>query len=136
MIVADTNLIVHLFVESSSSQPARQVLRRDPEWGSPFLWRSEFTNALVKCLRGGVLKRDEALSIQEAAESMMSGAEFDVASDDVLVLAAGSGCSAYDAEYVVLARELRVPLVTTDRELLEKFPETAITPERFLAGAR
>jgi len=45
------------------------------------------------------------------------------------------GCSAYDAEYVVLARGARVPLVTTDKELLEKFPETAITPEAFLARA-
>lgn len=134
MIVADTNIIVHLYIASTSSQSARRVLLRDPEWASPFLWRSEFANALVKCIRGGVLQRDEAFGIQDAAESMMSGGEFDVASDDVLELAAGSGCSAYDAEYVVLARGLRVPLVTTDRELLEKFPETAVSPEKFLAG--
>jgi predicted nucleic acid-binding protein len=55
-----------------------------------------------------------------------------MASDDVIELAAGSGCSAYDAEFVVLAKDLGVPLVTTDRELLEKFPETAVTPGRFL----
>ena len=133
MIVADTNLLVHLYIESLSSQSARQVLLRDPEWASPFLWRSEFTNALVKCIRGGVLQRDEAFSIRDTAESMMSGEEYDVAWDDVLDLAASSGCSAYDAEFVVMARDLRVPLVTTDRELLDKFPETAVTPEKFLA---
>jgi predicted nucleic acid-binding protein len=76
---------------------------------------------------------DDALRIISEAESMMSFNEHEVASDDVLELAALSGCSAYDAEFVVLARDLRVPLVTTDRELLEKFPETALTPERFLA---
>lgn len=64
---------------------------------------------------------------------MMSGSEFDAASDDVLELASTSGCSAYDAEFVVLARDLRVPLVTTDQELLEKFHDTTVSPEDFLA---
>ena len=133
MIVSDANLIVHLYVESESSPVARQVMLRDPEWTSPILWRSEFRNVLVKCIRGGVLQPDKAFRIMAAAETMMAGHEFHVASDDVLDLAAGAGCSAYDAEYVVLARETRLPLVTTDRELLEKFPETALTPKMFLA---
>jgi predicted nucleic acid-binding protein len=67
------------------------------------------------------------------AESLMSGGEFAVISGDVLSLAASSACSAYDAEFVVLAREMGVPLVTTDRRLLESFPETAVTPERYLS---
>ena len=133
MIVADTNLIVHLYVESESSPMARQMMLRDPDWTSPILWRSEFRNTLVKCLRGGFLRPDQAFRIMAAAETMMAGREFHVASDDVLDLAAASGCSAYDAEYVVLARGTRLPLVTTDRELLEKFPETALTPKTFLA---
>lgn len=133
MIVSDTNIIVHLYVESESSPMARQVMLRDPDWTSPILWRSEFRNTMVKCLRGGLLQPDQAFRIMAAAETMMAGREFHVASDDVLDLAAGSGCSAYDAEYVVLARGTHLPLVTTDRELLEKFPETALTPKMFLA---
>ncbi|MBP7706852.1 MAG: type II toxin-antitoxin system VapC family toxin [Candidatus Aminicenantes bacterium] len=133
MIVADTNLVVHLYVESESSPMARQVMLRDPDWTSPILWRSEFRNTLVKCLRGGLLRPDQAFRIMAAAETMMAGREFHVASDDVLDLAAASDCSAYDAEYVVLARGTRLPLVTTDKELLEKFPGTAVTPEMFLA---
>lgn len=133
MIVADTNLIVHLFVESGSSSSARRVLLRDPHWTSPILWKSEFRNALVKCWRGGVLEQDKAFQIMAAAETLMSGREYHVSSGDVLELAARTGCSAYDAEYVALAREGRVPLVTTDRELLEKFPGTSLTPEAFLA---
>jgi predicted nucleic acid-binding protein len=50
-----------------------------------------------------------------------------------LDLAISSKCSAYDAEFVVLARDLRVPLVTTDKELLAKFPDIAVAPEMFLA---
>jgi predicted nucleic acid-binding protein len=133
VIVSDTNLIAHLYLEGEASPQARQVVLRDPDWAAPFLWKSEFRNTLIKCLRGRVLERDKAFMILGAAETMMSGSEFDVASDDVLELAAASGCSAYDAEFVVLARDLRVPLVTTDQKLLEKFPETAVSPERFLA---
>jgi len=55
-----------------------------------------------------------------------------VASADVSTLAASSACSAYDAEFVVLARELGIPFVTLDKLLLERFPDAAVSPERFL----
>jgi predicted nucleic acid-binding protein len=133
VIVSDTNLIVHLYVESMVSSVARQVVLRDPDWAAPFLWRSEFRNTLIKCLRGGILEMDKAFRILGAAESMMSGWEYDVVSGEVLDLAATTSCSAYDAEFVVLARDMQVPLVTTDKELLDKFPETAVSPESFLS---
>ncbi|MBN2266402.1 MAG: type II toxin-antitoxin system VapC family toxin [Candidatus Aminicenantes bacterium] len=133
MIVADTNLLAYLNIDGEFNQAARQVVLRDSEWVAPVLWRSELRNTLIKCFWGGLIGRDEAFAIMAAAEAMMAFNDYDVASDDVLELAASSGCSAYDAEYVVLARELRVPLVTTDKELLEKFPGTAVTPEEFLA---
>lgn len=43
----------------------------------------------------------------------------------MLALAERSGCSAYDCEYVAVARRLDVALVTEDRRLLKAFPETA-----------
>jgi predicted nucleic acid-binding protein len=133
LIVSDTNLMIRLYVESAISPLARELMLRDPDWAAPVLWRSEFRSTLIKGIRSKLMGLDDALRIISEAESMMSFNEHEVASDDVLELAALSGCSAYDAEFVVLARDLRVPLVTTDRELLEKFPETALTPERFLA---
>jgi predicted nucleic acid-binding protein len=134
LIVADTNLLAYLNIESAFNKAARQVVTRDSEWVAPVLWRSELRNTLIKCLRGGLIGRDEAFAIMADAEAMMAFNDYDVASDDVLEIAAETGCSAYDAEFVVLARELGVPLVTTDRELLEKFPGTAVSPEQFLAG--
>jgi len=62
----------------------------------------------------------------------MEGGEFSVSSLDVLKLAAQSRCSAYDCEYVALARELNVPLVTTDRQILSDFPDTSISLEEFV----
>lgn len=46
----------------------------------------------------------------------------------VLTLALDSGCSAYDCEFVWLARELGVPLVTADREVRNAFPRLAVNP--------
>jgi predicted nucleic acid-binding protein len=133
MIVVDTNLVYSFFINGDRSEAADEIIERDRDWLAPPLWRSELRNALVKSIRGNLLDLEEAFGIMVEAESMMSGSEFDAASADVLELALTSGCSAYDAEFVALARDLRVPLVTTDKELLEKFPETAVSPEGFLA---
>jgi len=133
VIVADTNLLAYLYIEGTLNQQARQVLLRDSEWAAPVLWRSELRNTLIKCFRGGLIGRDEAFRIMADAEITMLFNEYDLASGDVLELAAETGCSAYDAEFVVLAKDLGVPLVTTDKDLLAKFPDVAVTPERFLA---
>jgi hypothetical protein len=46
--------------------------------------------------------------------------------------AASSKCSAYDCEFVALAQDLSVPLVTSDQKILTAFPETAVSPDDFL----
>ena len=61
----------------------------------------------------------------------MSGSEYDVDSYAVLRLAESSGCSAYDCEYVALAKELRVRLVTLDKQVLGAFPETSSALDEF-----
>jgi len=50
----------------------------------------------------------------------------------VLSLVHSSGCSAYDCEFVNLAKDLGVLLVTQDQKVLHNFPETAISMGRFL----
>ena len=133
MIVVDTNLIAYLLIDGGQTELAERVLQKDEAWASPLLWRSELCNTLVKCVRSGLFGLNAAFRIMNEAESLMAGSEYAVVSGDVLSLAASSACSAYDAEFVVLARELGVPLVTSDKQLLEIFPETAVSPARFLA---
>lgn len=131
MIVVDTNLIAYLFVNGEHSESAEKVLLKDPRWAAPLLWRSELRSVLVKGIRKGLIELNDAFRIMTEAESLMSEGEYAVDSGDVLSLAASATCSAYDAEFVALARELGVPLVTMDKLLLESFPETAVAPARF-----
>ena len=131
MIVSDANLLVYLFVRGQWTGRAEQVAARDPLWAAPFLWRSEFRNALAGLVRSRVLPMDQTLMIVEETERWMAGREYTVPSDQVLRLAASSGCSAYDCEYVALAQDLGVPLVTSDRQLLKAFPGTALAPATF-----
>jgi predicted nucleic acid-binding protein len=134
VIVVDTNLIAYLFITGEHSEEAEKVLAKDPEWSAPLLWRSELRSVLVKCVRRELLGIRDAFLIMAEAESLMAGNEYAVASADVLESAASTTCSAYDVEFIVLAREAGAPLVTVDKALLAAFPETAVAPSRFLAS--
>jgi predicted nucleic acid-binding protein len=133
MIVADANLIAALILPvSGTSDTAERILLADRDWAAPALWRSEFCNILATAVRNEVLGLELAIEAMEAAEQVMGGAEFDVSSVETLKVAAESGCTAYDSEYVLLARELEVQLVTLDKRLLREFPGTTVHPDAFL----
>jgi len=125
MIVVDTNVLAYLWLPGDRTSQAEKLLRRDPDWNAPLLWRSEFRNVLAGCLRRGNLDLETALQIADEAEGQMRGREFSVPSAEVLARVAGSDCSAYDCEFIVLAEELSVPLVTSDEKLLRSFPSVA-----------
>ncbi|HLN59225.1 MAG TPA: type II toxin-antitoxin system VapC family toxin [Thermoanaerobaculia bacterium] len=125
MIVVDTNVIAYLWLPGSRTTAAERLLRNDSDWNAPLLWRSEFHNVLAGCLRRGDLKLETALQIMSEAEGQMRGREFSVPSAQVLARVEESACSAYDCEFVVLAQELAVPLVTSDEKLLKNFPSVA-----------
>lgn len=76
----------------------------------------------------------DALEYSRVAEVLLEGREYQVASAPVLVLSRESGCTAYDCEFVHIAKELGVPLVTSDREVLRAFPELTVSIAEF--GAR
>lgn len=133
MIVADTNLLIYLYVQGQRTQESEAVLQQDAVWTAPLLWRSEFRNVLISLVRTDALQLEKALVIIDEAERWLTGHEYSVVSRQVLDLASRSGCSAYDCEFVALAQDLEVPLVTNDRQILKAFPTIAVSPLAFTA---
>ena len=72
--------------------------------------------------------------ISHAALDHMAGREFDDVAAVVLRLADESGCTAYDCEFVAVALQIGVPLVTTEQGMREAFRVT-VSLARF-GGAR
>ncbi len=125
MIVGDTNVFAYLYLPGDMTRAARATLQRDPDWVAPPLWRSELRNVLATWCRSRRLSVSDAIETMDAVLDHMAGREFDVDSAAVLRLAHESGCAASDCEFVALALQLGVPLVTADRSVLGAFPDCA-----------
>ncbi len=131
MIVVDTNVIAYLFLVGDHTAQTREAFRKDPDWGAPLLWRSEFRNVLAFYLHQKQLELSQALQLMREAELLMQGGEYEITSLQVLSLTTSSRCSAYDCEFVALAQDLGVPLITSDARILAEFPSTAISLNDF-----
>jgi len=134
LIVADTNLVAQLLLGGSGLDEAKEVYRKDHAWSAPVLWRSEFTSVLAQCLRRRELSLKGAEEVYRLAEELLGGREYFVPAGRVLRLLTISPCSAYDCEFVALAQIVGSRLVTSDRQVLRAFPETALTPHQFVQG--
>ncbi|GAG09940.1 unnamed protein product [marine sediment metagenome] len=66
----------------------------------------------------------------------MSDQEYILPSSLVMRKVSASNCSAYDCEYVALADDLGVKLVTSDKQILEEFQKTAISLKMFARGVQ
>lgn len=111
---------------------AYRVLRKDPDWAAPLLWRSEFRNVVSLYLRKEILELPVALQSIQEAEQLMEARACEVNSTQVLQFVVRSARSAYDCEFVALADDLEVPLVTFDKRICNEFPEFAVHPEQFV----
>ncbi len=134
MIVVDTNVIGYLYLASDHSTQAEQAFSRDPLWTAPLLWRSELRNVLALYVRKRRLSLADAQQVMEEASRLMRGREYETVSHQILALASTSACSAYDCEFVALAKDLDIPLVTVDRQVLSEFPDVAVSLAEFIRG--
>ncbi len=123
MIVVDTNILLYFYLRQQYTAEVDALLGEHPRWFVPVLWRSEFRNTLIGYVRRRRMTLDQAVALVDEAMNFLQGSEHVPETRDVLELAHASGCTAYDCEFVALAKELGVPLVTMDRQLLKAFPE-------------
>jgi len=132
MIVVDTNIIVKLFFKDNITTLCENIYAMDPHWSMPLLWRSEFSNVLVNYMRMGHINLEEAQRTFHDADADYVEKEYKVPEHDVLKLAFESKCTAYDCEYVALAKDLNQKLITLDKKILKSFPDVAILPRDYV----
>ena len=135
MIVVDTNVVVHLITDSPDTADASALFEEDGEWAAPRILMSEFRNVLVGMVRRGAITLDRARVMSDRAAAILSDRMTPVDSAHVLDVAIECGLTAYDAEFVALARTLGVPLVTLDGGILGGAPDVAVRPRAFLDTA-
>jgi predicted nucleic acid-binding protein len=132
MIVVDTNTIAYLYLHNEMTEKVERLLTLDSLWVAPLLWRSEMRNILALYIRKQILSLEMACHIQDKAEALMEGNEYTLDSVSILSLAEASNCSAYDCEFIALAKVKHAPLITADKKLLSTFPDIAITPKEYV----
>jgi predicted nucleic acid-binding protein len=131
VIVVDTNVIAYLLLGGEKTSRTRSIFERDSKWAAPLLWRSEFRSVLAMYIRQGKLKPEKAMEFMNEGEILLEGEEYQVDSWRIIKLIDSSNCSAYDCEFVALAQSLNVPLITSDKQIINEFPETAISIESY-----
>jgi predicted nucleic acid-binding protein len=134
VIVTDTNTIAYLYLPSDYCDDVETLLTKDADWIAPLLWRSELRNILALYMRNGLISFGDAVDVQQQAEVLMDGNEYEISSLEVLQIANDSGSSAYDSEFVCLAKNTESKLITADKKILKAFPEIAFTVKDFLAS--
>lgn len=83
-------------------------------------------------VRHGGGQTGQALALWESAVSMFEKRERNLKLGNALPLSVKKQISAYDARFVVLARENHSKFVTEDRRLLTLFSEVAISMSDFV----
>ena len=130
MIVVDNNVICGFLLRTDEfHQQAVAARMIDPDWHTPALFRSEFRSVARKLLIQG--ESEDAL-IQAAQAAMMCVNIHQSKDAEVFsIVREQTKTSAYDAEYVALARRLGCKLVTADGGILKCFPQLAVSLESF-----
>lgn len=131
MIVVDTNVIAQFLLPSPRSSSCERVHEIDPHWIAPRLWVSEFRNVLILYVRKKIISYDKAVEVLQFAERQFEDTTFDANSSDIMINSMKSTCSAYDLEFICLALEFGVTLVTMDKQILKEYPDIAVKPEDF-----
>ena len=87
---------------------------------------------MTSYFRHNRLTLDKGYQIMDEAHGLMTDHERFVSSNLVLELVGTSRCTSYDCEYVALAKEMNLTLVTFDKQVVGAFPGTAVFPQDFI----
>ena len=133
MLVADTNLLAYLYIPGDKTPEVEELLQHDSEWIAPTLWRSEFLNVLTTYHRIKGMPLADCLEAFELAEELVGERTYSVTPLRVFETSSRTGCAGYDSEFLVLAEDFSVSLVTYDRKLIDRSEGIACQPAEFVA---
>ncbi len=134
MVLIDTNIAISLCVENAWTHGARRLLEKDWDWRTEAFALIEFGNVMATFVRTGLASESEALVRLDEAESFLKPGLILASHRQALVVAMTYKVSAYDARFLVAARELAVKLVTEDAALRRAAPELTQSLEESLAA--
>lgn len=134
MIAVDTNVVAYALIQGAQTALARRVWDLDPVWRLPDLWRHEYLNVLATYARRGGASLRMVTQLWIQAVQLLAGSTQPVDMPLALQLAIENKISAYDAQFVALARSLGVALVTEDQHLLQAFPQETLSMRDFCAA--
>jgi predicted nucleic acid-binding protein len=134
MVLIDTNIAISLWVENDWTHAARRLLEKDWDWRTESFALIEFANVMATYVRMGLTSEREALARLDEAQAFLSPGLTIVTHHQALVIAMTCKVSAYDARFLVAARELGVKLVTEDATLRRAAPELTQSLEEALAA--
>ena len=125
MKVVDASVALKWFVEESDSNTAWRVLKGDLV--APSLILGEVANGLWKKWRQHEVTRDQALAAIASLPMML----VDTYPPERLVdratqIALDVDHAVYDCFYLALAEQLRIPFVTADIKMINKFASTSL----------
>lgn len=132
MIVVDVNVIAYLLIAGEKTAEARVVRELDADWIVPDLWRDEFLNILATYVRHGGIDLETAVALWLSAMALFEGKDSTPDPITTLQLAARHQLSAYDAQYLVVATDHDIRLITEDRAMLKAVPQRCMTMRDFI----
>ena len=136
MIVVDVNVIAYLLIAGEKSADAQALHELDPDWILPDLWRDEFLNILATYVQQGGADLESAGALWQSAVALFGPQERAADPLSVLGLAHRYRLSAYDAQYLAVAVQLSVPLITEDRALCQSTPHHSRSLRDYLEQRR
>ena len=127
MIVIDTNVMVRLMLGGEGDTDAALLFERETEWSAPSILMSELCNVLVGFVRRGAITPEQAKAMSDDAAAVLGDRIASVPGHQAIDVALECGLTAYDAEFVALARALGVPLATLDNAVLLGAADVAVS---------
>lgn len=134
MIVVDAGVVVACVCDHPLHARAQGLFAEDPDWLAPQLWQAEVRNVIGQklCRLAKLITEEEAIEAYQDALTLLQTGTRTVDPLACLKISLRYGLSGYDAEYVALAKQEGLTLVTTDKAMVKKLNEAGDRAVRLL----